>query len=342
MDNEIELDISTIKQIEDTPILTDYGRRVNGLEPNVLKIPIKIQDLDDISTFKEKDIIEYFTHLIKGWFKIHNINGEEESMFCCHCSRSIERGKDLFHYYCYGCHDLKCAECVTDTKKVLSVDNETENILKTCENHKFTRRNTNIKVTEYRVCDNCDEICENDKDYYTNGNYDACSKCVTSGKIDVDEMNLKKVEKQYELSQEELEYMDHFGSILNWVPLYYDENLHESILYCANPESSLYKKCALSCLDSLGRKVIYTCQDEDNLENLAKEYAIEKQICDYILKSAFSKIDDDDDVDDAVKENTPIGKMMLKRNMCQSKRSEVMDWLTASNVETQIISQSWI
>ena len=343
MQSEHELNLSELKFDENKVIETDEGRPINCVKPDVLRIPTDLPDLEGLKKCSDNDIFDYLNDMIDDGHRIKNINGEEDFLYCGHCPGDIFNpwgcnGGSPLYFYCYDCHKLMCLTCYGETSEEIALKNGAKNwakrkdSLEACRGHDLQKR---IIKGITRVCDSCDEKCNEDPVYYTNvkDDLDACIKCVEEGKIDIVKLNLEKVEKRDPVNQRELEKMDHFGSFLDWVPLFMDTDVQDYILYCANPESILFKRCALACGDNHGRMGFFTCTEKDTIDVLVDEYKETQKKCNDRMKryEEKKKVDnknveeDGNESDDSADSdncsgwgkhyNSPVKTMMQKRNM---------------------------
>jgi len=103
------------------------------------------------------------------------------------------------------------------------------------------------------LCMNCSIKCKNlIIEWYLN--------FVPALQIDADELSAK------------IEEYNMFGSMLDWIPIYGD-NENDMILLCCNPKNKFYNRCALTCYDNHGRSGFYTCKSSDTIQHLVNEFS---------------------------------------------------------------------
>jgi len=314
----------------------DYDDYIDFSIPNSLRIPTNIPDLDGLQKCDSDKIFQYLNDIMSSEYRLCNIDMKEYRCgHCLHIACSSEYDQDMY-YYCDRCQKHMCLLCFSETSEEIAIKNCARNwarrkdSLNACREHGLQKR---IGLEGSRVCNVCDKHCE-DTIFYSNlTNVNACENCVNNGLIDSTESQLMKLVT-------EPGKVDHFGSILDWVPLYIheDDEIRDFILFCANPENLKFKRYALGCWDSHARMGIFPCSEKDTLDVLINEC---KEMCKKIKdrKSRYeqkkasktgrqddaindiNKNDSDDDSDESTESSVnsvwgePIKMMMRKRDM---------------------------
>lgn len=222
-----------------------------------ITLPENIPEIKDHKRFTEKDIQEYYDDLFSC--RLSNINGTQfsfcdiETVFCDYCKNEITSET---YYYCYDCHYDMCNMCYEETNEEIALKNGAKNYHLRKEYLNKCQQFHEVETRRYicaglHFCDGCDKITT---DNYSNKdrNLEYCLDCVNNDLIE--KFDLAK--KIYDFSNYS-EENNHFGSILNWVPLYGDKD-DNLILMNLNEKSKYFKRIVLRSCDNHGRYGYFT------------------------------------------------------------------------------------
>lgn len=269
-------------------------------------------------------IIRYFLDLLQNETRVITINGTcDSSLYCDYCPcTSISRE----YYYCYDCNKDMCCACFSEVSEEIALKNGAKNWHKRKDALALCRGTHRLHQRDFIIpcCDKCDLGINMFVPYFSNGaGDDVCASCQTPSLVE--ENNLRETT----IPANVIENNDHFGNMLDWVPLYQDMQEAEEafILQCSNKENQFYRHLALACCDDHGRFGYYTCSASTTLESLLAEFSGVKEKTDARLKRYEEKkrVRDggglSDDSDDSARSgwwrfyNSPLRQMMTKRNM---------------------------
>ena len=232
-------------------------------------LPVK----EGLDVVNEQDVINYLQYLMVGDCRIMSVNGVYADPWCMSCDYCGNSLVIINAYYCYDCQKDMCAECFSETSEEIALENGAKNwhlrkdTLEKCRNgHELETRN----LVNSLQCDECGSDIGY-QTFYSNRDidYDVCKDCYTPEIVREHDL----VENEA-MSKEKVEKMNHFGNILDWVPLYLETQEDEPayILQCLNPENTYYGYFAFACCDDHGRYGYYTCKKNTTLDSLLDEY----------------------------------------------------------------------
>lgn len=148
-----------------------------------------------------------------------------------------------------------CDKCFSEINEEIALKNGAENWHKRKDVLAVCRDTHDIHLRNHITpnCDKCDETVNISVPYYAKreADYDFCGKCCTENPSLIADNDLRKTQT----SESEIEMNNHFGNILDWVPLYLETPDEEEayILQCLNPANSFYRRFSLACCDDHGR-----------------------------------------------------------------------------------------
>lgn len=233
---------------------------------------------------------EYFESILKDDIRIKIINGiptnfDYEDLYCDYCDSNIgsmNKDEEISNGYwrCWDCQIDMCNLCHSEINEEIANQNGAKNYhlrkdkIQACllneENpHKLQKRtNTSFSM---RGCDLCNEsIGISDKFRWSEdpSKYDSkdiCQKCsnTPNGMHHILLWKMQEVDTCKSLN--EVWNNCEFGSIMDWIPIYKDDE-YNMILVNRNPESKYYEDVCLMASDNHGRSGFFTIKiDLDEL-----------------------------------------------------------------------------
>lgn len=243
---------------------------------------------------------EYFESILNDEIRIKIINGvptnfEYDALYCDYCDSPIgsaNENEEISNGYwrCWDCQKDMCNLCHSEVNEDIAIKNGAQNYhlrkdrLQAClnenenEKHKVQKRcNMDLSI---RCCDLCNsEIDLNDEvrwseDVTNYNSKDVCQKCANTPNgmqyIFLWKMQQIHMANNLKLLWENCE----FGSMMDWIPIYKDDEFNMILINC-NPNSSSFKKIALAASDNHGRSGFFTIPHDIEISNLLEGMEIE-------------------------------------------------------------------
>ena len=249
--------------------------------PNKYNDIPKLDAVSGLDIFSPKDIETYFNDILIGDARIKVINGirtdmDQDSMFCDYCNSQILECNRELYYYCWNCYKDMCNLCFNEADATIAKQNgaihyeQRRDALAACRSHYLQKRKIIMNVHGC-YCDICSARLNSGK-LWSNVKYvghyarsDVCEQCSLSedGKKLIADNKLEQLEGGN--SQLEWWSQTQFGSILDWIPLYKDQDYNGILINCNN-NSNLCGRLCLMSTDDHGRNGYYTMPIEWTLE----------------------------------------------------------------------------
>lgn len=242
----------------------------------------------------QKRISEYFDDLFEE-ARVYVINGYTVSdCYCCdYCNASITDD----WYYCNCCNRDMCMMCYEETSDEIAIQNGAQNYklrekaLNWCKSKNSIVIRKKIPDISWHRCDFCKKnmLSECRTFFYRNCEIDCdmCEKCFYL------EKNKSEIEKNklIKYDVDNMCNMTNFGSMLNWIPLFYTNNFKSMVLINSNPNDTNYKKLCLSTLDNHDRLGYFIIDDslDELLSELEKINNVVNEIISNIKNSKIEK-----------------------------------------------------
>lgn len=207
-------------------------------------------EIQGLKKLSKQESLLFFSDILNDHRRISLVNGIcndlwQHGVYCDYCKVEI-----LCDYrYCYCCHTDMCNLCFSETSEEIALQNGAKNfakrkeILDKCRAH--SHRLKVRKNPEFCECDKCEQLIL-EEEWWGNEKEDFCKSCFKD--FDSSDVSLKSHETVNN---------NQFGSMLDWLRIYEDEDWN-SILLNGNKDSQFYGNVALSSIDDHGREGFFT------------------------------------------------------------------------------------